>query len=439
MTNQITPPYNLAAEENVIGSLLIDGEMVHNLTIEAHDFSSEQNQLCFAACQALAERGVRINQITLAQELDEQKKLEVAGGAAYLSHLVANTVNSLDCWYFTDIVKRLATRRGLIVAADKIANIGYSGELDITEALDTSDAILLSLRQNGASSPIISPKERVKMMSKRYDTLYTAEAGVALSTGLNDLDYQTGGGFFAGDMIVLAARPGMGKTTISVNIANNAATSGKMVLFCTAEMTVEGITDRDVASILGITTNQVRRGGYDEDTYARIVGEGLQAVMGRSLFFYREIPLTTAKILHAGINMQLRHGLDLVVIDYLGLLDDDYGNSQYERVGFVSRKLKQIAMKLNVPVLVIHQLNRALETRPDKRPQIYDLRDSGRIEEDADLILLLYRDSYYQDEADDVTEILIAKQRQGESHIIVRVFYDRERQQYRNLTEGDQP
>ena len=133
--------------------------------------------------------------------------------------------------------------------------------------------------------------------------------------------------------------------------------------------------------------------------------------------------------------MQFRHGLDLIVIDYLGLLDDDYGNSQYERIGYVSRKVKQISMKLNVPVLVAHQLNRALETRPDKRPMLYDLRDSGRIEEDADVVLFLYRESYYQDDADDVAEILIAKQRQGEGHRIVRVYYDIVRQQYCDLVK----
>ena len=135
--------------------------------------------------------------------------------------------------------------------------------------------------------------------------------------------------------------------------------------------------------------------------------------------------------------MKLRYGLDLIAIDYLGLLDDDYGQSQYERIGFVSRKIKQIAMNLDVPVLVAHQLNRALETRLDKRPQLYDLRDSGRIEEDADVVLFLYRDNYYQDDADDTVEIGIAKQRQGEGHKIVNVYYDRKHQRYRDLIKGD--
>ncbi len=132
--------------------------------------------------------------------------------------------------------------------------------------------------------------------------------------------------------------------------------------------------------------------------------------------------------------MQIRYGLSFIVIDYLGLLDDEYGNSVYERVGYVSRKLKQLSMRLNVPILVAHQLNRALEAREDKRPQLFDLRDSGGIEEDADLVLFLYRDSYYQNDADNVTEILIAKQRQGEGLRQVKVYYDRVKQRYCNLT-----
>ncbi|MDP2729311.1 MAG: DnaB-like helicase C-terminal domain-containing protein [Dehalococcoidales bacterium] len=435
LTENKLPPHNIDAEDNVIGSLLIDGDLIHGLNLEPSDFYHEINQFIFSACIALAERAVSINQITLAQELNEKGKLEAAGGAAYLSHLIASCATSLDCRYYADIVKRLATYRGLIAASDKIATLGYGQGPDISDSLNKADEILLALRKNGAASPIITPKERASLMADRYSTLFTAEAGIALPTGLPDLDAQIGGGLYAGEMAIVAARPGLGKTTFLMNVGNNRAASHK-VLVCSAEMTVAGITDRDVASVLGMTTNEVRSGGYVETTFAKILGEGLSAVIDRQLYFYHETPLTTDKILQAGVNMQLRHGLDLIVVDYLGLLDDDYGNSQYERTGYVSRKLKQIAMKLDVPILVAHQLNRALETRPDKRPMLYDLRDSGRIEEDADLVLFLYRDSYYQDDADDVTEILIAKQRQGEGHKIVKVFYDRQHQQYRDLVKG---
>ncbi|MFC2068047.1 replicative DNA helicase, partial [Chloroflexota bacterium] len=420
------------AEESVIGSLLIEGVLTNGLGLDPADFYYEVNSFCYSACKALAERGVSINQVTLAQELNEQGKLEAVGGAAYMSHLISVCATPLDCQYYADIVKRLAIYRRMIDATNKIALLGYGQGADVAEALNRADEILLSLRQNGIASPIITPKQRVDMMSKRYDSLYTAEAEIALPTGLKDLDGQIGGGLYAGEMIIVAARPSMGKTTLLMNIANSVAVS-HTVLVCSAEMSVEGITDRDIASVLGMTTNEVRRGNYDSDTYSRIMGEGLQSVIDCNLHFYRESPLATSKIFQAGLNMQLRHGLDLIAVDYLGLLDDDYGNSQYERVGYVSRKLEQIAMKLNVPVLVAHQLNRALELRPDRRPQLHDLRDSGRVEEDADLVLFLYRESYYRDDADDVSEILIAKQRQGEGHRIVRVLFDSKHQIYCDL------
>ncbi|MFC2042139.1 replicative DNA helicase [Chloroflexota bacterium] len=436
MTDNRLPPHNIDAEENVLGSLLIDGDLIHGLNLEPSDFYYEQNSLCFSACKALAGRGISINQVTVAQELHEEGKLEIAGGAAYMSHLISICATSLDCQYYADIVKRLAIYRDMISAADKIAALGYDQGSNVADSLNKADEILLSLRKNGIASPIITPKQRGDMMIERYEQLMTAEEGIALSTGMKDLDAQIGGGLYAGELTIVAARPGMGKTTILTNIANSVAANQK-VLICPAEMTVAGITDRDIASILGRTTNEIRRGGYDANTYCKITGEGLLAVINRHLYFYNEAPLTTSKLLQAGLNMQLRHGLDLMVVDYLGLLDDDFGNSQYERIGFVSRKLKQIAMKLNVPLLAAHQLNRALETRPDKRPQLFDLRDSGRIEEDADLVLFLYRESYYRDDADDVTEILIAKQRQGEGHRIVKVYYDKVRQQYRDLVKGE--
>jgi len=436
MTDTKLPPYNLEAEENVLGSLLIDGSLIQGLALEPGDFYSERGSLVYAACKALGDRGVSVNQITLAQELNDRGNLETVGGAAYLSHLISACVSSLDCTYYADIVKRLSIYRSMIIAADKIAALGYGQGPDVSKALSSADDILLSLRKNGMAESVITPEQRAKLMIERYEALNKADSGVAVPTGLKDLDGQIGGGLYAGEMAVLAARPSVGKTTLIKNIADNNGSSGRKVLFCSAEMTVAGIGDRDIASLTGLTTNEIRRGGYTQDVYDKIVASILR-VIERRVTIYHESPLTTGKIMQQGTNMQLRHGLDLIVVDYLGLLDDDYGNNQYERIAYVSRKLKQIAMKLNVPVLVAHQLNRALEAREDKRPHLSDLRDSGRIEEDADLVLFLYRDSYYANNVPDVAEILIAKQRQGDSHKTVRVFYDRQRQLYRNLTRED--
>jgi replicative DNA helicase len=426
--------YNLEAEESVIGSLLL-GEKTDGLGLEAADFYHEGNREIYQACLSLTEKNVSINQITLAQELADMKLLDKVGGAAQLHHLAATVGSPDDIRHYANIVKRFSIQRGLLNAGLKITELAQKTG-DVTESLNQADDILLSIRKRGTASPIVGPGERADLMYKRYDDLRMASNGVSLPTGLTDLDAAIGGGLYDGEFAILAARPGMGKTTLLMQIANHVARR-KNVLVCSGEMTIDGITDRDIASTLGLTTNQIRRGGYDDDTYGRIIGEGLQPIADRKLYFYHESPMTTGKILQAGLNLQARHGLDLVVIDYLGLLDDEKGNSQYERLGYISRKIKQMAMTLNVPLLVAHQLNRALELRQDKRPELHDLRDSGRIEEDADLVLFIYRESYYKDDADNVTEIMIAKQRQGEGHRAIRTFYDRKHQLYRDLARGE--
>jgi replicative DNA helicase len=424
---------NIAAEEAVIGSLLL-GETVNGLNLEAPDFFHEGNAMIYSACLSLSGKNVSINQITLAQELSDRKQLEQSGGAANLSHLMAICETPFDIKHYAEIVKRLSVYRGLINASFLIGELGKQQGDDVEAVLNQADDILLSLRKKGVSSPIVGPSQRAELMCQRYDALLTASNGVALPTGLRDLDYQIGGGLYAGELAILAARPGMGKTTLLMQIANHVARE-KVVLVCSGEMTIDGITDRDVASALGISINQVRKGGYDDETYARITGEGLEPIQKRKLYFYHDSPMTTSKILQAGVNVQSRHGLDLVVIDYLGLLDDEKGSSQYERLGYISRKLKQMAMTLNVPLLVAHQLNRSLELRQDKRPELHDLRDSGRIEEDADLVLFIYRESYYKDTDDNITEINIAKQRQGDGHRSVQTYYDHAHQLYRDLAK----
>jgi len=443
MSNIKQVPHNIDAEENVIGSLLIGGEKATEIGLSPADFYSERNQVLFGACYALAEREVSTNQITVAQELATQKKLELVGGAAYLSHLIAVCATPLDLRYYADIVKRLSLYRQLIKAGGNITQIGYDAPTDVNRSLSTADDMLLEVRKQGAPSPIVTPDDRVTKLAERYTKLYSIEAGAATKSSLRDLDWQLGGGLYDGDMIILASRPGLGKTTFAQTIANNVGMT-KKVLFCSVEMSVEGISDRDVAGLVGKPINVIRLGGYTPELYCDITGMALEYMRGLGVYYFKDYPMTTDKIRQAGIAMQLRYGLDLIVVDYLGLLDDEYGRSPYDRISYMSRKVKHIALSLNVPVLALHQLNRAVEEREDKRPQLFDLRESGRLEEDSDVVLFLYRDSYYkrygEDEAQPsdnsgVTEVIIAKQRQGQSNRIIKVWYDEKHQKYFDYTE----
>lgn len=440
MVSDKLPPHNIDAEEAVIGSLLL-GASINGLPLDSGDFYHEPLAIMYSACQAMGERGVKIDQVTLGQQLQERDKLDACGGVAFLSHLISITPTHLDLPHYAEIVHRLALHRMILLAGSKIVSIGYDGGPDVAKSMDMADDCLLEVRRHGVSSPIVEPDERAKMLSSRYDQLYKREGGIAIKTGLSGLDYRLGGGLYRGDLTVLGARPGMGKTTFLQGIANSIGRE-RNVLFCSAEMGIEGVSDRDVASVLGVPIGVIRLGGYDDETYVKIIGEALEYVSNLNVFYYKDVPLTTGKIAQAALGMKLRRGLDAVFIDYLGMLDDAMGEreSQHLRLGNMSRKLKQTAMVVDVPVVVAHQLSRRVEERADKRPQLYDLRESGQIEENADNVLFLYRDSYYADEEgsdDPVTEVLIGKQRQGEANRMVKVFFEKKHQKYTDLAREE--
>ena len=434
------PPHNLDAEEAVIGSLLLDGELINSLMLEPFDFYHEVNAMLFKAMVDLKAKGASINQITVGQELNETDKLELIGGAAFLSHLISITPSSMDCHHYAEIVKKLSTFRQMIVAADNIAKDGYDASKSIDAVLSSADKYFLELRKDAGTSHIIIPDERVRILYDRYEKLYTLEKGVAISTGLIDLDRRLGGGLFPGDLLVLGARPGVGKTTLMECISNHVALNDN-VLFCSGEMNIEGLSDRDVAGEIGIGVDEIRMGHYDEDVYQDIIDKGLPYLSKLKVYHMdasRTFQLNTANIYQAAYEMQTRYGLSLIFIDYLGVLTDKYGNNSNERLGFITRNLKQMALNLNLPVFCAHQLSRATESREEKRPQLHDLRDSGNIEQDADVVLFLYRDSYYGKEDNNITEILIAKHRQGKSGKRIKVLWDDKHQRYLNLAKDAQ-
>lgn len=440
------PPHDLDAEEAFIGSLLVDGQLIaHVRDLETKDFYSERCLLLFYAALKLHKKDVAVNQVTLSQQLREDGKLEDAGGAGYLSHLISVTPTSLDYQDFADIVHRLSLYRQLIRSAEQISAIGYDGKMDIADALGDADSLILGLRQSVGGAHVITPYHRLELMIERYTKLYQKEAGVAVETGLVDLDKKLGGGLFDGELTVLAARPSMGKTAMLECISNHVSLD-KPVLFCSGEMNVGSLTDRDMAGLTGVSVDEIRAGGYDTDTFTTIV-EKLPLLEKYQVYHMeasRGFPLNTGNIYQSAYEMLLREGLGLIVIDYLGLLSDRYGQNSNERLGYITKQLKQAAVALDVPILLTHQLSRAVEMRTDKHPQLSDLRESGQIEEDADNVLFIYRDNYYNpDTANNLTEVLIAKHRQGGEKVGkgVRVYWDMKAQTYRNLArkqESDQ-
>jgi replicative DNA helicase len=427
------PLHDIAAEEALLGAVLLSDTAMNEISLLPTDFYHEPHMVIFQAMLNLVKSYTHIDEITLGDELDRMGKLELSGGSAYIASLLTLCPSPMDAPSYAEIIKRLSTCRQLIKVGKEIQQVGFSNPADTAKALSECDEKLINIRKGGVASPILSPKDRVEMLFERYAELHSKEMVMALNTGIYDLDRHLGGGFYNGDVVIVGARTGVGKTTFLSYLANQIAIYHN-VLFCSAEMNADSISDREVAQSVGIPTNRIRLGNYDSVLFSNILN-ALGEISERKVYLYDEIPMTTDKILQAALNMQLRHGLGAVVIDYLGMLGDDFGRSSYERASYISRKVKELARKLDVPVIIAHQLNRELEKRDDKRPHLYDLRDSGSIEQDADVVLFLYRDSYYDEtkEMEGMTEIIIAKQRQGDANRIIKVRYDKKTQSYQNL------
>jgi replicative DNA helicase len=436
--------HNLEAEEAVVGSCIYGSEYLHRINpqLMADDFYSERCSVLFGVILFMDKNNIAVNEVTIGQEVGRQNKSESLGGLSFIPHLLSIIPTPEDIISYADIVRRLSILRKLNNAGEQIKTLASNDSLDLADTLNKADNIILGVRKHGVPSPIITPKDRENLLLERYLKLEASEQGVAVKTGLERLDFNLGGGFYAGDVVIVGARPGMGKTTYLQTLANNISKT-KTVLFCSAEMPVTGLSDRDVAGVIGVTTHQVRLGGYEHDIYLKILNVAIPELTSRNIYFYEDTPLTTDRILQACIAMKMRFGLDIVFIDYLGMLDDEYGRSQYERVGYISRRLKQLAKKIDVPVVIAHQLNRDVQDRNDKRPQLSDLRDSGKVEEDADVVMFLYRDSYYEETNQSrKTEVIIAKQRQGDSNKTVEIYFDKVHQEYTGLEtryeEGEQ-
>ena len=421
MDNEKLPPHDINAEEAVLGSLLIDSTAIYRTTtiLQQSDFYHEPNQRLYAACLSLNQRNEAINQITVAQELDRQGNLEACGGVAYLSHLISIVPTSLDVEHYAQIVYRLAISRRLINAAQQISAIGYEADPDPDVSLSKAEDVLFGLRH------IQSPRDFIHI---RYDLdkyLETPSAGpvTQVMTGFSGLD-ELVGGFHRSDLAIIAGRPSMGKTSLALNIVRNAAVEhGACVALFSLEMAREPLALRLIASESGVNLSQVRLGQHAESDERRIMNA--IGLLSEAPIYIDDSPrLRVAEMRSKARRLHFEHGVNLVVVDYLQLMQGE-GRDEVERISNISRSLKALARDLDVPVIAVSQLSRAAEWRASHRPQLSDLRGSGTIEQDADLVMFVYREEYYfnreewemqhqeKEYPEGIAQIIIAKQRNG--------------------------
>lgn len=418
------PPNSLEAEQSVLGGLMLDNEKWDYISehVNSTDFFSCSHKIIFNEMQHLLEQNKPIDLITLSESLEIQGKLDTIGGFSYLAELAKNTPSVANITAYADIVREKAVIREMINVANKIADAGYNpkgrtGE----ELLDFAESNIFKIAENRINKnngpkgieEILS--ETVKKIEKLYKKPNNGITGI--STGYKDLDKKTAG-LQNSDLIIVAARPSMGKTTFAMNLCEYAAmTEKKPVLIFSLEMPVTQIMIRMLSSLSRVDQAKIRTGKLDDEDWARISSTIGILIEKRNMYIDDSARLTPTEMRARARRVYRDHnGLSLIMIDYLQLMRvPSISDNRTLEIAEISRSLKSLAKELQIPVIALSQLNRSLEQRGDKKPVNSDLRESGSIEQDADLILFIYRDEVYNENSDlkGIAEVIIGKQRNG--------------------------
>ncbi len=423
------PPQNLEAEQSIIGGILLDNNALNNVLeiLDTGDFYSEAHRKIFSAILELYERNAPSDLITLSNILRNRGHLEGVGGEVYLTSLVDGVPSAANIAYYSKIVKEKSILRGLIGAATNILDKSYDAGSDIDAVLDEAEHAVFAISENKIR-PAFSPiREIVKDTFKNIEKLYEKKALITgIPTGFQKVDEITSG-LQKSDLIVVAGRPSMGKTAFAINIAQHAAIEdGVPVAIFSLEMSKEQLALRMLSSDGKVDAQRIRRGFVGDMDWPK-----LTAAAGRlseAPIFIDDTPaISVLEIKAKARRLKAESGLELIVLDYLQLMRGrDSSVPREQEISEISRSLKSLAKELNIPVLALSQLNRQVESRTDKRPQLADLRESGAIEQDADVIMFIYRDEVYNKSEDNPdkgkAEIIIGKQRNGPTGIAHMAF-----------------
>jgi len=413
------PPQNLEAEEAVLGAILVNKEAMDRVSdlINDRDFYQHKNQVIFRAMLRLFEKRSPIDLVTLTNELESLKQLEETGGAAYLAKLVNEVPTALHVARYAEIVKQKAILRRILAAGQKISELGYEEDREVDVLMDDAEKALFEVNHSQSKDKFMPISDILASSFDRIDELHREKGKLrGVTTGFKDLDNKLSG-LQNSDLIILAARPSMGKTTFALNIALNAAVKAKTAVgFFSLEQSKEQIVDRLICAQAMVDGWKLRTGNLREDDFPAI-GNAMGTLAEAPIFIDDTPMLSTIDIRTRARRLKADHNLGLVVVDYLQLIDGGggYGDNRVQQVSEISRALKAVARELDIPVVALSQLSRAVESRDKKVPQLSDLRDSGSIEQDADVVMFLYREDYYDRETErkGITDVLIRKHRNG--------------------------
>jgi replicative DNA helicase len=432
------PPQNLDAEKSILGAVLIDENVLTRVSdsIKAEDFYDPRHERIFAAMIRLYERHQPVDLLTLSDELKKQDHLEEAGGTDYISELTNQVPTAAHAESYAEIIVQNAMRRRLITASGTIAELAFDESKASDELLESAEQELFAISDKAGKKDMVSLEQILVESFDRLEELHKNKGALrGVRTGFRDLDGMTAG-LQRSDLIILAARPAMGKTTLVTNLAYNVATLAKQaVLFFSLEMGKEQLVDRMLADAAGVDAWNIRTGNLSDQDFeklSRAMGE-----MAEAPIFIDDTPGVTVLDLRTKARRAAHdHPLGLIIIDYLQLMQGSgrSGDNRVQEVSEISRGLKLVARELNVPVIALSQLSRSVENRSPQIPQLADLRESGSIEQDADIVAFIYREAYYNPETEfpNITDLIIAKHRNGPTGK-VELYFDPERLKFMDL------
>jgi len=423
-------PHNVEAEEAVLGSLLIDPEALFRVSpfLKPDDFYIRKNDWIYETILTLHERREPIDFVTLCDELERQGRLEEIGGAAYVTHLINAVPSAIHVEAYGHIVEQDAIRRRLINAASRIAQLAYQEDQNIDQTVDRAEQALFSISERRITRDLAPVQDVIRSYYDRIEYLYDhQDEALGVPTGFVDLDRLLGG-LQRSDLILLAARPSVGKTSLGISIARHAADLGQRVAIFSLEMSSEQVVQRMVSAETGIDAQRLRLGDLREREWPLFV-QATGRLSDLPLYIDDTPSISVLQMRTKARRLHAEHGIDLILVDYLQLMTagDRWSESRVQEVSYISRSLKGLARELDVPLVAISQLSRAVEQRSDKRPILADLRASGSLEQDADIVMFIYRDELYNPETEqqNIAEVIVAKHRNGPTGTIQLFFRDR--------------
>lgn len=433
------PPQSMDAEQSVLGALLLDKDAIIKVVdiLTPEDFYKDAHGKIFQAVFSLYEKRMPVDVVTLTDQLEKSNQLEEVGGASYLTTLANMVPSATRVAHYAQIVQQKATLRRLIQAASNTLELGYREEKDIEVVLDEAEKNIFAVSKKFLKQSFVPVKDILTESFERIDSLHKHKGTIrGVPTGFDDLDNILGG-LQNSDLIILAGRPSMGKSSLVSSFILNAAVQAKIpVGFFSLEMSKEQVVDRFLCSQAGVDSWKLRTGNLEEDDFPKI-GHAMGVLSEAPIYIDDTTNVSPIEIRTKSRRLQSEHGLGLIIIDYLQMMHSTSrrsAESRVQEVSEISRLLKGIARELNVPVIAVSQLSRAVEHRDKKIPQLSDLRESGSLEQDADVVLFLYREEYYEKETDKkgITSILIKKHRNGPTGEI-ELYFIQNQMRFTNL------